>query len=408
MSYALRTYRHRNPRGNEQEQQNNGSSFFNRTAHDTGKGNKGSSFFQAKLSVNQPGDAFEQEADAVASKVVNHSGGAGMVQQKEFSGIQRLSSSKEEEKLSTNEDRMRRDKEIQTKPEIQRMCPECEKEKMAKGNIQKQVDPKKEKEKAMMGAAAMQRKPETGSGSHQASPQLSSRIEQSAGGGRAMSSKTITEMGSSFGLDFSSVSIHTDASAADMNKELGAQAFTHGRDIYFNSGKYNPETSAGKFLLAHELTHVVQQTAEDDKSIQRMLPCPAHLNDSDPVPEGWKPYYGDSSWFHCGFRGILEDRRPSPDDPMNECFYDHSGVLVDDSHEYAGCKGTPDYYDSETSWWDHTFNDPGGIWEAGWDAWMESGRYDSDHMGDCLKACESEPWYWQPFCESGCTGLPPV
>jgi len=45
-----------------------------------------------------------------------------------------------------------------------------------------------------------------------------------------------------------------------MNKELNAQAFTHGRDIYFNAGKYDPESTQGKKLLAHELTHVVQQT----------------------------------------------------------------------------------------------------------------------------------------------------
>ncbi|MEG7525069.1 MAG: DUF4157 domain-containing protein, partial [Chromatiales bacterium] len=47
--------------------------------------------------------------------------------------------------------------------------------------------------------------------------------------------------------------------SASLNRAVGAQAFTHGKDIYFNSGKYNPETKTGKHLLAHELTHVVQQ-----------------------------------------------------------------------------------------------------------------------------------------------------
>jgi hypothetical protein len=46
-----------------------------------------------------------------------------------------------------------------------------------------------------------------------------------------------------------------------MTRELKAQAFTHGKDIYFNEGRYDPETISGKQLLAHELTHVVQQNS---------------------------------------------------------------------------------------------------------------------------------------------------
>lgn len=63
-----------------------------------------------------------------------------------------------------------------------------------------------------------------------------------------------------FGTDFSGVRIHTSGDAVSMNKELHAQAFAHGSNIYFNEGKYNPGSNEGKQLLAHELTHVVQQT----------------------------------------------------------------------------------------------------------------------------------------------------
>jgi phage antirepressor YoqD-like protein len=62
-----------------------------------------------------------------------------------------------------------------------------------------------------------------------------------------------------FGSDFSGVRVHADSDAVQMNRELNAEAFTHGRDIYFGAGRYSPETSSGKKLLAHELTHVVQQ-----------------------------------------------------------------------------------------------------------------------------------------------------
>jgi hypothetical protein len=67
-------------------------------------------------------------------------------------------------------------------------------------------------------------------------------------------------MESRFGSDFSSVKIHSDDSAAQISRELNAQAFTVGNDIYFNSGKYSPDSEHGKHLLAHELTHVVQQS----------------------------------------------------------------------------------------------------------------------------------------------------
>ena len=89
---------------------------------------------------------------------------------------------------------------------------------------------------------------------------MSQKIKSKSGGGQKLSPKVKAEMESGIGVDFSQVNIHTDQDAVQMNKELKAQAFTHGKDIYFNSGKYNPETSEGKRLLAHELTHVVQQS----------------------------------------------------------------------------------------------------------------------------------------------------
>lgn len=113
-------------------------------------------------------------------------------------------------------------------------------------------------------------------------------------------------------------------------------------------------------------------------TLRRTLACPPRLAPDAPVPTGWKPYYGNSAVFHCGFRGILEDRTPSQDNPQQECFYDHSGALVDENHRYAGCRGTPNYNDSSSDWIGHTFSDPGGIWQAGNPAFWESRRYDID------------------------------
>ncbi|MEG4631870.1 DUF4157 domain-containing protein [Microcoleus sp. AR_TQ3_B6] len=66
---------------------------------------------------------------------------------------------------------------------------------------------------------------------------------------------------SRFGADFSSVQVHTDGAAAQMNKELGAQAFAHGSDIYYGAGKLPAKDE----LTAHELTHVVQQTGASSR-----------------------------------------------------------------------------------------------------------------------------------------------
>jgi|GEM_PF-1484323 len=103
---------------------------------------------------------------------------------------------------------------------------------------------------------AVQQKSEQNGGS---SSDISSSLSASKGGGSPMDESTSDKMSSGFGADFSSVRVHTDSKAVRMNKQLGSQAFANGSDIYFNEGKYNPDTKSGQHLLAHELTHTVQQ-----------------------------------------------------------------------------------------------------------------------------------------------------
>lgn len=66
-------------------------------------------------------------------------------------------------------------------------------------------------------------------------------------------------MEQSFGADFNEVRVHTDSQAVQMSQDIGAHAFTHGNDIYFNDNQYNPKENSGQHLLAHELTHTIQQ-----------------------------------------------------------------------------------------------------------------------------------------------------
>ncbi len=72
-----------------------------------------------------------------------------------------------------------------------------------------------------------------------------------------------------FGADFGHVRIHTGHQAGQLNRQIQAQAFTHGGDIYFGDGAYAPETAAGQRLMAHELTHTIQQSSSP--MVQRAL-----------------------------------------------------------------------------------------------------------------------------------------
>jgi hypothetical protein len=96
--------------------------------------------------------------------------------------------------------------------------------------------------------------------SFDAGSNVESQLNNSKGGGSPLPDEVRSFMEARFGADLSQVRVHTGSEAVEMNKELNAQAFTHGKDIYFGSGRYNPGSSEGKHLLAHELTHVLQQT----------------------------------------------------------------------------------------------------------------------------------------------------
>ena len=297
-----RTRRHRQPNPELTEQE----PFFSKSPQGETTPAQ-TTFFQPKLTIGAPNDPYEREADAVADKVVNHTQtGNPAVQSKEISAIQRLATPEEEKMPGTNDERMKEDKMIQEKPEVQRVSAPKMKEEEKMPGLQKKGDPLKEKEmmpgvqkkempqpeeeemkmpgvqkmdasmkeeekmpgvqkmegpmeeEERMGGGAVQAKSVEGGGSV-ASAQLSSRIENSSGQGQSLPEGTRAEMESSFGVDFSGVNVHTGLESVEMNRDLGAQAFTHGQDVYFNAGKYSPDSGKGKHLLAHELTHVVQQ-----------------------------------------------------------------------------------------------------------------------------------------------------
>jgi hypothetical protein len=194
---------------------------------------------QRKLKIGQPGDKYEQEADSVADRVMRMSEGKSL----------RMQPEEEEEKI-----------QMQPLEEEERLLMKCE-NCGYDALIQEQTEEEEE---------PIQTKTEYGSQTTGASQNIHSQINNTKGSGTPLDKQTQSFMGSRFGADFRNVNIHTNQTAVELNKQLNAQAFTVGNDIYFNSGKYNPNSHEGKQLLAHELTHTIQQGAGIQPMIQKV------------------------------------------------------------------------------------------------------------------------------------------
>ncbi|MDB9328485.1 DUF4157 domain-containing protein, partial [Nodularia spumigena CS-590/02] len=96
-------------------------------------------------------------------------------------------------------------------------------------------------------------------GGGEASTDLESSINSARVGGQAIADNIREPMEVAFGADFSGVKVHTDGQSDQLNRSIQARAFTTGQDVFFRSEEYNPGSRGGQELLAHELTHVVQQ-----------------------------------------------------------------------------------------------------------------------------------------------------
>ena len=209
---------------------------------------------QPKLTIGQPGDPYEREADAMADEVVQKS----LANKAEPAVQPKCSTCQGEEDNAVLPKLQRMNKEEEDEiatPKLQRMGEEGEEEVQMKSQTDHPegfVD-----EEEMMYNQPTQLK--SSGGPAVASDELSDQITQHKGSGQPLEKETRGEMESAFGADFGNVRVHTGAASVQMNQDLNAQAFTHGSDVHFNSGKYDPGSTEGKRLLAHELTHVVQQ-----------------------------------------------------------------------------------------------------------------------------------------------------
>jgi hypothetical protein len=91
--------------------------------------------------------------------------------------------------------------------------------------------------------------------------ETTNRINRQRSVGQPLDNTVQQQLGKAMGRDFSGVRVHISSRADELNRQLGARAFTSGQDVFFRAGAYQPHSSSGRELIAHELTHVVQQGA---------------------------------------------------------------------------------------------------------------------------------------------------
>lgn len=99
----------------------------------------------------------------------------------------------------------------------------------------------------------------SGHGATMLDDETAAAIDRERGSGTSVHPAIASRAGAVMGAEFDDVAIHTDASADALSRQLGATAFATGKDIFFRQGAYDPGSSEGQHLIAHELTHVVQQ-----------------------------------------------------------------------------------------------------------------------------------------------------
>ncbi|WP_052349363.1 eCIS core domain-containing protein [Planktothrix mougeotii] len=107
-----------------------------------------------------------------------------------------------------------------------------------------------------------------------ASTELETSIQTAKGGGQPLDGGLQRSMGQAMGADFSGVKVHTDSQSDQLNQSIQAKAFTTGQDVFFRQGAYEPSSRGGQELIAHELTHVVQQNGKSTSGsspIQRKM-----------------------------------------------------------------------------------------------------------------------------------------
>ena len=201
---------------------------------------------QRKMTLGPVGDKYEQEADTISKQVV------GNLNKMSSTGISQRQEDQEEVQMKpissiSSLQRQEDEEDIQLKPHLQRQEDE---ELQAKSLVQRQ-----EEEEEIQ----TNRDPISAGG--ELNGDVETAVTQAKSSGLPMADNVRKPMENAFNVDFSHIKIHTGGQSDTINRSLSARAFTSGQDIFFRNGEYNPGNTGGQELIAHELTHTIQQGA---------------------------------------------------------------------------------------------------------------------------------------------------
>lgn len=222
---------------------------------------------QPKLQIGQPNDRYEQEADRIADQVIR------------MPDVD----SKEAEELVATKSESRTGVQLQREGQpnlsspiafnLQMECEECKISPPTKEEAEEaSKEPEDEDQTTQVNPKAETSAAEVSNGSPSDFENSLSRAKRA---GHPLPNTFRQTMEGKLGEDFSHVRIHMDSESTFMNRSIRAKAFTHENHIFFNESKYNPNTKNGQWLLAHELTHVIQQTGS--RAIQPKIQRSAEL-----------------------------------------------------------------------------------------------------------------------------------
>lgn len=249
-----------------------------------------SPLIQAKLQISTPEDPAEREADHVADTVMRMTVPAAPPIEEE-----------KDETIATKPVVPLAVREDDDEKKVQRACTECEEEKQEdqgqSGTMvhRKSADDDDVEEQQVQSSGTQTSTPK-------ATTSVAANIHAMNGGGSPLPQATRAFFEPRFGADFSGVRVHTDSHAAETANSIQARAFTVGQNIAFGTGRYAPHSHAGRELLAHELTHVVQQNGSqvqrDSPLVQRIgHASPALMRQWDAPNPGDCPAQPDDAWL---------------------------------------------------------------------------------------------------------------
>lgn len=162
---------------------------------------------------------------------------------------------------------------VQPKPEQEPQTPQKEEGSVNIGDLKGDISANTLKRmQQTVGNAAVQRflAQRRGEDSSEVDEETSSTINAKRGSGHSLDPHIAQKASDTLGHDFGDVNVHTDSHSDTLSRQLGAKAFTTGKDIFFREGAYDPGSSEGQSLISHELTHVVQQSGNTEPGQGKM------------------------------------------------------------------------------------------------------------------------------------------